>query len=94
MADALATDPEQRDAMQYIKHLRPPGAEDNLRDDDWFKLRRLAADLPPDQLAHHLELLAEPGALTGALNYYRAFDPPRRRRPRPLHRVHHVRLGH
>ncbi|MEU5693443.1 alpha/beta fold hydrolase [Actinosynnema sp. NPDC020468] len=67
---ALRDDPEQQQASRYMAMFRQPapGPEQAI-------LARGALDLPgvpADHLAEYLRRLAEPGALTGALNWYRA----------------------
>jgi pimeloyl-ACP methyl ester carboxylesterase len=50
-----------------------PEAEEVLRRDDWFLLRTLAEGAP--DLERYLAELADPGALTAGLNWYRANLP-------------------
>jgi pimeloyl-ACP methyl ester carboxylesterase len=50
-----------------------PQAEDVLLRDDAYLLRTLSAGAP--DVDRYLELLAEPGALTAGLNWYRANSP-------------------
>ena len=52
-----------------------PEAEDLLRKDDWALVREWMASHP--DLDDAIERLAEPGALTAALNWYRASMHPR-----------------
>ena len=76
LSDALRTDPDQRERSAYIRVFRRAGeAEERLRRDDWAPLRRMyGSDVPGQDVARHLAVLAEPGALTAALSYYRAMD--------------------
>ena len=54
--------------------LRAPGAEATLLGDDATELRRLYESFGFDEqtVAEYVTSLTEPGALTGALNWYRA----------------------
>jgi pimeloyl-ACP methyl ester carboxylesterase len=55
---------------------RTPDAEPFFLDNDAAVLRSLysASALPEDAAAEYIRVLTEPGALTGALNWYRAAD--------------------
>lgn len=73
--EALANDPEQQAKSQYIQLFRMPGhvAEGMLLAADAALLRRVYQDkLQEDQVARNVQRLSEPGALTAALNWYRA----------------------
>ncbi len=75
LAQALATDPEQQRLSAYIGVLRGPEgeAEATLLADDAARLRQVYAGAMPEHLVDaHVEVLSEPGAMTAALNYYRA----------------------
>ncbi|GCE02349.1 alpha/beta fold hydrolase [Embleya hyalina] len=66
----------QREQSSYIRLFRTRGAaEEKLLADDAAYLRALFASLPAEIAERHLAVLREPGALTGALNWYRAIDP-------------------
>lgn len=71
---ALREDPDQQQRASYIGLLRQPGkAEHLLLENDAARLRAMYGDgVPADQVAAHLRILSEPGALTAALNWYRA----------------------
>jgi pimeloyl-ACP methyl ester carboxylesterase len=71
---ALRTDPDQQERAAYIGFLRIEGkAEALLVEDDFRRLRAMYGDVVPvEQADGYLARLAEPGALTGALNWYRA----------------------
>jgi pimeloyl-ACP methyl ester carboxylesterase len=74
-AYAYANDPDQRERSAYIKLFRQAGkAEALLLEDDARRLRRLfdGGGLDPDV---YVRPLLEPGALTAALNWYRAISP-------------------
>jgi len=75
MARALLTDSDQRSRSKYIVLFRIAGkAEDVLLADGGSKLRRIftGSGLSPEGVASFVDPLLEPGALTGALNWYRA----------------------
>jgi pimeloyl-ACP methyl ester carboxylesterase len=65
----------QREKSWYMLLFQFPEAEDLLRKDDWALLREWMASHP--ELDAAIERLAEPGALTAALNWYRASMHPR-----------------
>ncbi|MGC0417505.1 alpha/beta fold hydrolase [Embleya sp. AB8] len=66
----------QRERSAYIRLFRTRGAaEDKLMADDAAYLRAIFATLPAETAERYLSVLREPGALTGALNWYRAIDP-------------------
>lgn len=71
---ALREDADQQQRGSYIGLLRQPGkAEDLLLENGAARLRAMYGDaVPADQVEAHLELLCLPGALTAALNWYRA----------------------
>lgn len=76
-AEALAGDADQQQRSRYIGLLLAPGkAEDTLLADGARRLRAMLVGVPPEIAADHVARLTEPGALTGALSYYRApFEP-------------------
>jgi pimeloyl-ACP methyl ester carboxylesterase len=66
----------QRDRSAYIHLFRTRGAaEERLLADDAAYLRAAFATLPAEAAERYLAVLREPGALTAALNWYRAIDP-------------------
>jgi pimeloyl-ACP methyl ester carboxylesterase len=73
-AYAFANDPDQRERSAYIKLFRQPGkAEQLLLEDDARRLRALfGADVADP--GRYVRPLLEPGALTAALNWYRAIS--------------------
>ena len=78
-AHALAHDPEQQAASQYMRLLRDPKAERVLSENNFARLlsqfngwQRSANPPPPGTLERYLETWRQPGAMTAALNYYRA----------------------
>ena len=72
-ADAIESDPEQQEKSAYMAFFRMPGLPETL-----FTFNGLAmmnamyAEHLPDTREEYLALFAEPGALTAALNWYRA----------------------
>ncbi|HEX2774242.1 MAG TPA: alpha/beta hydrolase, partial [Micromonosporaceae bacterium] len=74
MSLAIATDPDQRERSSYISLFREEGkAEQALLAEDAAALRRILADTGrPDE---YVEPMRAPGALTAALNWYRAMSP-------------------
>jgi pimeloyl-ACP methyl ester carboxylesterase len=69
-------DGEQRERSGYMLFFRSPEAEPFFLDNDAAALRALytASGLAEDAAAEYIRVLTEPGALTGALNWYRAAD--------------------
>jgi len=77
---ALHDDPEQQHASQYLLGLRRPEIEPLLAHDDFAALRS-TLDLPflnDEDKGHYLESWRRPGALAGALRWYRCegLGPP------------------
>ena len=75
--DVLAVDDEQRQRFGYILAFREPGrAEQALLGDGARRLRELyGGAVAPERVEADVAVLAEPGALTAALNWYRAMSP-------------------
>lgn len=72
VAAALADGDEQRERSQYILLFRQAGkAEDLLLEDDARRLRALFGTVESES---YVEPMRAPGALTGALNWYRAMS--------------------
>lgn len=74
---AATTDEEQYHRLDYVRYFRRPdgAAERTLLADDAQRLRRVYGGRVPDDLVEaNLLRLAEPGALTATLNWYRALD--------------------
>lgn len=71
---ALRDDADQQQRASYIGLFRKAGkAEDVLLRDDALRLRAMYADhVPASQVGSYVSQLSEPGALTAALNWYRA----------------------
>jgi pimeloyl-ACP methyl ester carboxylesterase len=65
----IANDDAQRMASEYMEFFRSPAAE------SFFTLDRLSTDfafLDPEAMARYRAAWAQPGAITGGLNWYRA----------------------
>jgi pimeloyl-ACP methyl ester carboxylesterase len=71
---ALADDWDQRKRSAYIRIFRQRAAETLLLSADGAALRAAMRGVPADRVGRYLARLREPGALTGALNWYRAVD--------------------
>ena len=74
-AAARASDPDQRQRSEYIATFRERDAPEHLFLDNNAEVLRMAvAEAGPEIAAEHVRLLTDPGAMTAALNYYRAWD--------------------
>jgi pimeloyl-ACP methyl ester carboxylesterase len=78
---AFRADPEQRERSAYIRLFWQPGkAEEVLLADDARRLRRMLTGgeqdtgIPPEAVDEYVAVLSAPGALTAALNWYRAMS--------------------
>ena len=76
LAWARAHDPDQQEGSAYIDLLVMPGkAERVLLEDGARRLRAMfPAEMDPALVTRHVDRLTEPGALTGALGWYRDHD--------------------
>jgi pimeloyl-ACP methyl ester carboxylesterase len=76
-ATALAGSQDQRDKSSYIQLFREEGkAEEVLGEDDFVRLRMMLNTCgTPDDTDEYMRVLGQPGALTAALNWYRAMQP-------------------
>jgi pimeloyl-ACP methyl ester carboxylesterase len=63
---------DQPSKSGYADFFRSPEAEAFFLRDDAAALRAMYAALPSDAADDYIRVLREPGAMTGALNYYRA----------------------
>jgi pimeloyl-ACP methyl ester carboxylesterase len=70
-------DGEQRDKSSYMLFFRSPEAEPFFLDNDAAGLRALytSSGLADDAVEEYVRVLTQPGAMTAALNWYRAADP-------------------
>ncbi len=73
---ALQSDPDQQQRASYIGVFREEGkAEQLLLENGAERLLAMYGDaVPPGQAAEYVAHLSEPGALTAALNWYRAMQ--------------------
>jgi pimeloyl-ACP methyl ester carboxylesterase len=70
---AFAEDPDQQQRSQYILFFQQPGAaEEMLLGDGAAALRQVWDKSSPEEVEEYLAILTAPGALTAALNWYRA----------------------
>lgn len=76
-ADALRDDEDQRRRSAYLGMFREPGqAEGFMLGNGAAGLRQmLARGVPHDKIESYVTRMAEPGAMTAALNWYRATPP-------------------
>jgi pimeloyl-ACP methyl ester carboxylesterase len=78
---AYRADPEQKERSGYIRLFWQAGkAEEVLLEDDARRLRRMlagaeqATGVPAESIDEYVAVLSAPGALTAALNWYRAMS--------------------
>ena len=70
---AVAGDADQRRRSRYLAFFMLPEEPEKLFcADDYAALRALYEPMPDSQVKEYVEILSEPGALTAALNWYRA----------------------
>ncbi len=70
---AIADDPDQQQRSQYISLFLLPGqAEEVLVGNDFAGLRAAWSSIPANQVEDYLTVFSQPGAMTAALNWYRA----------------------
>ncbi|MZE75952.1 alpha/beta fold hydrolase [Streptomyces xinghaiensis] len=76
LASTLRTDPDQRARSRYMTEWRDPATERRMLADGARELRALYGDaVPADRVEEYVRHLSPPGALTGALNWYRGGRP-------------------
>jgi pimeloyl-ACP methyl ester carboxylesterase len=76
LADALRTDEEQQMRSRYMRDWRERSTERRMLADNAAALRRMFEwKAPPSHVDEYVQRLSEPGALTAALNWYRASRP-------------------
>ena len=72
-ASAIADDPDQRQRSRYMGFfMLPEKPEQSLAADDFAALRSLWSSIPREQVDEYVRVFSQPGALTAALNWYRA----------------------
>jgi pimeloyl-ACP methyl ester carboxylesterase len=88
---AYRTDPEQKERSGYIRLFWQAGkAEEVLLADDARRLRRMLSGgegdsgVPAEAIDEYVGVLSAPGALTAALNWYRAMSSGERVDPVPV----------
>jgi pimeloyl-ACP methyl ester carboxylesterase len=73
LSTTVATDLDQRQRLSYTNLYRQPDkAERVLLADDGRRLRSMLSGVPPDRIERYVRQLLAPGALTAALQWYRA----------------------
>ncbi|WAL66848.1 alpha/beta hydrolase [Amycolatopsis cynarae] len=76
LAKALRTDEDQRLRSQYMRDWHDSGTERRMLADNAQALRRMFEwKVPSSRVDEYVRRLSEPGALTAALNWYRAGRP-------------------
>ena len=76
LADAMRTDEDQHLRSGYLTEWRSSSTEKRMLADDAAALRRMFEwQVPPSRVDEYVRRLSEPGALTAALNWYRAGRP-------------------
>ena len=77
---AIANNAEQRQRSGYMQFFRQVGtAEEALSANDFAALRNIWSASSPEQVEEYVRVLSQPGALTGALNWYRGGITPDRK---------------
>jgi pimeloyl-ACP methyl ester carboxylesterase len=77
-ARELATNPAQQEASQYMRWLRRAGCEEPLAENGFSRLFSTVEEssagwiMTEEERALYADAWAQPGALTGMVNYYRA----------------------
>jgi pimeloyl-ACP methyl ester carboxylesterase len=74
--DALRGDPDQQRRSAYFAVFRAPAPEAERELLEEGGLRRMLDGLPPARIDAYVERFSAPGALTAALNWYRAMRRP------------------
>ncbi|MEV0681497.1 alpha/beta hydrolase [Actinosynnema sp. NPDC050436] len=76
LADAVQSDEDQHMRSAYMTEWRQSSTERRMLADNGAALRQMFEwQVPPSRVDDYLRRLAEPGALTAALNWYRAGRP-------------------
>jgi pimeloyl-ACP methyl ester carboxylesterase len=76
LADAIQTDEDQHLRSGYMTEWRQGSTEKRMLADNGAALRQMFDwKVPPSRVDDYLQRLSEPGALTAALNWYRAGRP-------------------
>jgi pimeloyl-ACP methyl ester carboxylesterase len=77
MAKSILEGGEQRDRSSYMLFFRSPEAEAFFLDNDAAGLRSLYQASGLTEFDEYVRVLTQPGAMTGALNWYRGVDRTR-----------------
>lgn len=76
LSHAMRTDEDQHQRSQYMTEFRQRSVERRMLADDAEALRRIFEwQIEPSRIDEYVRRLSEPGALTAALNWYRAGKP-------------------
>ncbi|OZM72032.1 alpha/beta hydrolase [Amycolatopsis antarctica] len=76
LGEALHDDEDQQLRSAYMTEWRSTGTEKRMLENDSAALRRMYEwKVPPSKVEEYVRRLTEPGALTAALNWYRAGRP-------------------
>lgn len=79
VADAVWTDDEQQPYRDLLGIMLSPHGEEVFGGDDLARLKEGAwTEATPEQVAEYVAVFSQPGAITAALNWYRASDGHRR----------------
>ncbi len=77
-AKVMAEDADQQNRSSYVGFFQAPGvAETALSADGFAALKAVWTASAPEEAAEYLSVLEQPGALTAALNWYRALGGAR-----------------
>ena len=92
--NAIANNAEQRQRSGYMLFFRQVGtAEEALSANDFAALRNIWSASSPEQVEEYVRVLSQPGAMTGALNWYRGGPDPGPQTGRQDLRAHRADLG-
>jgi pimeloyl-ACP methyl ester carboxylesterase len=70
---AFREDPDQQQKSQYIIMFQEPGAAEAMMEaNDWALLKGIWNQHSAEEVAEYVETFSAPGAMTAALNWYRA----------------------
>jgi pimeloyl-ACP methyl ester carboxylesterase len=69
---AIRENEDQKNRSQYVQFFQAPGvAEAALSANGFERLKGIWSQSTPEEVAEYLSVFSQPGALTGALNWYR-----------------------
>jgi pimeloyl-ACP methyl ester carboxylesterase len=84
MAKSILEGGEQRERSSYMLFFRSPDAEPFFLDNDAAGLRSLYQASGLSEFDEYVRVLTQPGAMTAALNWYRAVDRSTAMKMRPI----------